>query len=303
MNGGKSDMHPEPVDEMVLVEYLLGRLSEAEQVQVEDRAFADPHYLGELEAAEADLIDSYVRGDLSQKDRRAFEGRFLTSPGRRGKVEFARAFARATAELKAVEAAARPSPWRMMFASIREWNPALRLAAGTAAVVLATGGAWIVEQNASMRARVAELESQSRTIQAQSDELRRQLAEQAQRPSPDGPRALIPSLVLLPGLSRAETRVKELELNPAAPVAHIEIQVEARDDYPQFRAELRTRSGAEVLTGSGLRRQRNGEAYTISFDVPASALAAGDYEIALKGMPAGKAVEDIGYYYFRVVKR
>src|SRR6516225_8420330 len=86
-NGGKSDMPSERVDEILLTNYLLGKLSEEEAVQVEDRAFAGAAYRGELEAAEADLIDAYVRGDLTQSDRREFERRFLTSPGRRGKVE------------------------------------------------------------------------------------------------------------------------------------------------------------------------------------------------------------------------
>ncbi|HJY33685.1 MAG TPA: hypothetical protein VJ260_02475, partial [Vicinamibacterales bacterium] len=58
------------------VKYLLGTLTEEEQVQVEDRAFADGDYMSALETAEADLIDAYVRGELSQSDRRSFELQF-----------------------------------------------------------------------------------------------------------------------------------------------------------------------------------------------------------------------------------
>jgi CheY-like chemotaxis protein len=92
MNSGKSHVRSEHVDEMLLVRYLLGDLTEEEQGQVEDRVFEDSEYLGALEAAEADLIDSYVRGELSRLERR-FECRFLTSPQRQSKVEFARALA------------------------------------------------------------------------------------------------------------------------------------------------------------------------------------------------------------------
>jgi len=53
-------MRSDRSDERLLVRYLLGYLSEEEQVQVEDRAFADQDYLGSLEATEADLIDAYV---------------------------------------------------------------------------------------------------------------------------------------------------------------------------------------------------------------------------------------------------
>src|SRR6516165_6072717 len=100
MNRGRSHMRSERVDEMLLVKYLLGNLTEEEQVQVEDRAFSDPDYLAALEAAEADLIDNYVRGDLSESERRSFERLFLTSSQRRSKVEFARSLASVTAESK-----------------------------------------------------------------------------------------------------------------------------------------------------------------------------------------------------------
>ena len=86
-------MERESVDETLLVRYLLGGLPEDEQVRVEERAFSDREYLGIIEAVEADLIDAYVRGELSASDRQQFERRFLASRERRTKVEFARALA------------------------------------------------------------------------------------------------------------------------------------------------------------------------------------------------------------------
>src|SRR5215831_11201699 len=100
MDGDTLQMAIDRVDQVLLHNYLLGNLSEEEQVRVEDRAFADPRYLEAVEAAEADLIDAYVRGELPQSDRRQFESRFLTSPQRRNKIEFARALAAVTAELE-----------------------------------------------------------------------------------------------------------------------------------------------------------------------------------------------------------
>ena len=91
-------MRSKPIDEMLLIKYLLGKLTEQEQILVEDRAFADRNYLDALEAAETDLIDAYAHNELSQTDRRVFEWRFLTSTQRRSKVEFARALASIGAE-------------------------------------------------------------------------------------------------------------------------------------------------------------------------------------------------------------
>src|SRR5215831_2440207 len=145
MSGNKTDIPSESdrMDELLLVKYLLGDLSQEEQVQVEDRAFADPDYLVVLQSVEVDLIDAYVNGELSPEERRGFERQFLASPERRRKVAFARDLARVAAEAKALEV-----------------SPALR---GTAS---------------------------------------------------RGPAPLPASLVLLPGLSRAETRREQLVLNP-----------------------------------------------------------------------------------------
>jgi hypothetical protein len=86
-------------------------------------------------------------------------------------------------------------------------------------------------------------------------------------------------------------------------IARIEIQLESRDDYPRFRAELRTRSGEEVLSRSNLVRRKSGPGFAVSVDVPASALAVGDYELALKGITTDRTSQDVGFYYFGVQRR
>ena len=83
-----------------LVRYLLGDLTEQEQVEVEERAFRDQHYLLEIEAVECDLIDDYVRGALSEHQRRQFEERFFASAERRHKLKFARALGVITEEFQ-----------------------------------------------------------------------------------------------------------------------------------------------------------------------------------------------------------
>jgi hypothetical protein len=298
-------MESERVDEALLVKYLLGDLSESEQVQVEDRAFADADYLGALEAAEADLIDAYVRGGLSQSERRAFERRFLTSHSRWSKVEFARALARVAEDSPQPERQAS----RQTFVSlIRAWSPSLRFAAAFAVLIFVAGSSLLLLQNTAMRSRMAVLERQRHELEIREQGLRRQLgedqsragiAQQQPQPSKAG-MPIVASLVLLSGLSRAETRVEQLVLAESAQIAHIEIQLEARDDYPRFRAELRTRRGEEILTHGNLPRRRTNAGYAVSFDVPASALAAGEYELSLKGIAGQQAPVDIGYYYFRV---
>lgn len=307
-------MPAERIDEVLLQKYLLGKLSEQEQVRIEDRSFTDPAYLGTLEAAEADLIDAYVRGELSEHDRRQFERLFLTSRQRRNKVEFAKALATVSAESTPPEFPAQEhqSVWQAFVNLLRVSNPALRFAAGMAALVLVAGMSWLAVQNIGMRSRMAALEAQGREMRLQEQSVRQQLSEeqaraanlaaQSPKPSADSGRPrILASLVFLPGLSRARTSVQQLILNSTALLAHIEIQLEPRDEYPRYRVELHTGRGDDVLARSNLTRHRTSSGYAVSFDVPSNALASGAYELALKGVDGHST--DIGYYYFRVVKQ
>lgn len=302
-------MRADRVEEKLLVEYLLGNLPEAQQVEVEDRAFADSEYMKELEAVEADLIDAYVRGELPQAQKAAFEQQFLGSPQRRSKVEFARALASVVAD-----AAPQVSVWQTLSDMVHGWSPALRWSVALATLLCVAGVSWMIGQNAMMRSQVAVLESERRDLQGQQERLQAQIREEQTRsaslaaelqkrlPSVAASTPLIASVVLLPGLSRAGARVEQLVLKPSVQLANIEIQLEAADDYPQFRVELRTRSGDEVLARSNLKRRRTGAGFAVSFDVPTSVLTTGEYELALKGSGPDRAPEDIGYYYFSVRK-
>ena len=306
-------MRSERDDEKLMVQYLLGNLSEEEQVRIEDRAFADANYLGALEAAEADLVDAYVRGELSQSERLGFERRFLTSSHRRSKVEFARDLLRVTNESKTAQDALleRPSAWLSMINLFRGWNPALQFAGILALMISVVGASWLLVENRAIRSRVAALETERRNLETREEQLRRQLGEEQDRagklaaelqkpPSVSAP--VVASLVLLPGLSRAETGRAQLALNPSAQLAHIEIVLEPRDDYPRYSSEIRTRSGEEVLIRGNLRRRRSAAGDVVSFDVPTNALDAGEYELTLKGVAGDGRAQDLGYYYFRVQK-
>src|SRR5215216_599304 len=97
------------INDELIVGYLLGDLPEEKQSEIEDRAFQDEQCLREILAVESDLIDEYVRGELSDSARRQFESRFLASAERRRKVEFARALASVAPEFAVIEKNTRPA--------------------------------------------------------------------------------------------------------------------------------------------------------------------------------------------------
>ncbi len=74
--------------------YLLGDLDEREIEHLERGFLEEPARLEQLEAAEAELIDRYVRGELSSGDRSRFERRLLPSARVRERVRTARSLRR-----------------------------------------------------------------------------------------------------------------------------------------------------------------------------------------------------------------
>src|SRR5262245_42557147 len=58
-------------------EYLLGRLSEEDREEFARRFFTDEELFDKLEAAEGDLIDDYLSGDLSPGDIEMFRQNFM----------------------------------------------------------------------------------------------------------------------------------------------------------------------------------------------------------------------------------
>ena len=295
-------MKTERIDEAFLVKYLLGDLPPDQEIQVEDRAFADAEYLTALETAEADLIDSYVRGELSQTQRRRFESRFLVSPQRRRKVAFARDLAKVVAEVKAATPIpATVSGWDALVRLIGGWSPAFQFALALAALVVVVGAVWLVIDNMAMRSRIAGLENPPRQIEPKVEPQ----PNEAKAP-PDNPKVTTPNaiatFIFVPGVTRTPNGPQQFTLDTSTQLARIEIQLDDRDNQPRFRVELRTASGDEVLVRSNLQRIKTAAGYSVVFEVPASALDSAEYELALKGIHADQRMEDIGFYYFAVKK-
>jgi len=168
-------------DETLLVRYLLGDLPDEDQVRVEARAFADREYFRLIEAVEADLVDAYVRGELSGSERRHFENRFLASAERREKIEFAKALTRLVADSNATAAVSSPAgvvtqpTWReLLAASVRSWTPTFRYAfAATAAAAVVAALAWQTIATTRLRDRVTQLEAEQQNQQNRAQVLQR----------------------------------------------------------------------------------------------------------------------------------
>jgi methionine-rich copper-binding protein CopC len=92
--GTRAEVLKQSITEERIIAYLLGELSEEEAERFEDECFAGENWPGQLNLAEEDLIDEYLRGALTPERRRRFEENYLTTDARVERVRMAAALLR-----------------------------------------------------------------------------------------------------------------------------------------------------------------------------------------------------------------
>jgi CHAT domain-containing protein len=115
-------------DENSIKEYLLGRLTEADEEQVELRLLTDPEFAEEYDIVVNEVIDDYVAGKFDGEELKQVEDYFFKSPERRNKLKFALALKQRKSEMVT------PKP------RSKNYTPYLAIAAS---VLLVVGGFFI----------------------------------------------------------------------------------------------------------------------------------------------------------------
>ena len=162
------------------IRYLLGDLSEEEENTIGRRYLSESEESEELEIAEDELIDRYVRSKLSAKDSSRFEKMLLSSPRLRERVEFAKILVRRVSlesPLQAVTPSSGGSkprkkkgggflPWGGFWGTTTGMAPALRFAVSASVILMLTASAVLVffwiRQQAESRRLAQEQEQQQR---------------------------------------------------------------------------------------------------------------------------------------------
>jgi len=289
--------------------YFIGDLSQEEQERLEDLYLVDQAVFEELNAVEDDLIDSYVRGGLSQDETRKFEAAYLTSPKRRERVEFARALLQVAAEAAQTFSVPRVSLWERLRSafSVRLEIPGWALAAAGLAIVIA--GSWLLVQIRGLRVAEQRDSAEQAELRREADSLRQQIANSGRNPPSQGGEnqsvTEVASLELPAGseiifpLSAGDTRrggagnQKVLTLDSST--ARVRLQLElSRDDLKTYVAILTDPDGRELLRSGSLHRGSATD--TVSWSLPARLLPPGDYVVQLKGKAATGGMEGVADY-------
>ena len=323
-------------DEQIIARYLLGELSEEEQIRIEEQYFGNGDFFEQCLVVEDQLIDDYLRGQLPRRKRDRFETYFLASPRRRERVELARVLIKTVSETSAVtrgSSIASPellASRRSSFISPRALSPALRFSITFATLLVIIGAAWLAFENARLRRqaqqhqieqaawqqREQELQQQIEESKARNDQLAGQVQrEQEQSPAPvqePARRQLssIMSFALTPGLQRDGGGMSRLVIPQHVRTLRIKINFEPDQHYMNYGVVLR-KVGAHrvaplksdrVLTLNKLHARSTVSGHLIVLNLPSRILPRGEYILSLRGMTASGSAEGVEDYAFSIAK-
>lgn len=317
-------MNVKPKDESESARYLLGEMTEAEQARFEESFFDDVELSELVSDVENDLIDGYVREELSPGERERFERHFLVSERRREKVELARALLQAeneSAASRVVISRVTLPWWKSMFESLRVPGTALSYSFGAAALLFLVGGLWLFSEMRQLRNEMARLATERDVQSRQNDQLREQ-ADQQQRQSDElaaqkeqleqqlaelknqtgiperepGPGPAFLTFILSP-VSRGSDGPKKLIIPPGTGTVRLQLNLSPGDEYPAYQVNLQKANGERVRSWKGLRAASAKGARAVFVDVQANSLSGSEYEVTLSGITKGQ-IEPLGYYYF-----
>lgn len=293
--------------------YLLGNLPESEQLALETEFFADGNLLEQMQDIETDLVDEYIRGQLSNADQQQFERHYLTTPAHWERVAFAKELLRAANEQSSPQSVQpKESFWEKLLATLRA--PQLAFGAAlTAAVLLVAGIIWLKNQQTDWQRQIAKTEAERVAERQRLRELETQLAQQTERNAelnaeltklnerlnaetnkPTSPSAIF-SFLLIPGVRGGEQPT--LKLPPGTQQIRLQMKLET-DDFPRYRASLRPVDGGASWNQTSISKTGS----TVSVTLPADKLRSGDYILTLTGVDATGTAEELNRYFFRLSK-
>jgi hypothetical protein len=323
-----SSQDKQTYDDRLLTRYLLGALPVEDAERLDELCIADEEVATRLHALENDLVDAYVRGELSEADLGHFESFYLASAKRRQKVELAAALFELEKRPVAVPApVAAPVPQDTAVPTprskeaeefVQHAKPTVRrpvfrwgFAFAAAVILFATG--YLLMENLRLRKQMSDTHSQQAALDQRAQELQKQLNDQRAangeslkeierlRQSQTNLAKLTTVSLLLPPPTRGAARVATISVPSGTDLAVLLLTLES-DEFPAYRADLKDPAANQILWSSAsLQSTSLGEKKAISISVPAGLLKQQNYIVELTGLPAHKAPEPIGGYPFRVV--
>jgi hypothetical protein len=288
-------MQPRTYDDDLLIRYLLGQLPEEETERCDELSITDDDFAARLAGVENDLIDGYVRSELSGDKLERFQAILRFSPSLGEKVDFAKQFLQ-------VADARSDRPPRAVARQTRRWfehsHPWFLGLAGAAAAALIAVSSFLGVENLQLRKQVAQEQRDRAALELSVHELQ---AKADARPSP--PPAAEPRIVsfLLAPQLRGSGSIPRITISRGTERVIFNLELEG-DDFPAYQVALSDpASGAIVWRNKNLKASSMGQRRMVSCAVPSGLLAPRNFTMELSGMRPGGAPEFVAGYPFQPV--
>jgi anti-sigma factor RsiW len=288
--------------EKQMVQYLLGQLSEQEQVELERQYLMDDALFEELLAIEEELRDTYVRGELSKADRQAFEQRLLILPHQKEKQEFARTLRQYLAQegTPAGPLAHVVAKWKSLLRILGAQPRTVLIPALSMTLVVLVGGSGLLVRRSMQSSRYAPATASTASrLPGQAP----QPQPQTSIPAPEQEAGTV-TFLLTPGLIRGGVEESRPLVIPAGVGrVRLEARVDVDGDYSNYEAVLQTAENKRIWSEGNLNAQTFPAGKRVFIVLSGSLLPPGDYILTLSGLTAAGRPESVAEYAFRVAKR
>jgi len=322
--GNSSENGEAPVlTDDLLIRFLLGELENAERTQVAKRSFLEDDVFDRLLEAENDLVDRYVKGELTAGERELFEKAALRRETMRQKLAFAQTLEAALAGPARVTSGPASAIQTGIRIGARRKRLLYGLAAAAALVVMIGGAVWIIRRSEVVRRNAGEgvaVNDQDREAVSPSPDVPADLSRDAQHPpriapTPDGsarpgatpgirpnPKQTVGTFALLPGSTRSGEGLQALTIGSGVRSVRLQLQLDETKQYAVYDVIVRTVSGLVVSKRSDLSSRKLATGGAVIVELAAGALAPGEYEVELNGRRRAGPETLVNYYFFVVAK-
>lgn len=288
-------------EESIIRDFLLGRLAGPEQERVEQRLLFDPAYSELVSAIESELVDDYTSGILGGDDRRRFEADYLVSDGRRRRVQFSRALARAASQMEVVSRSSTHLPEKRtpLFAPI--W---LQTLAATLTVAALGSTWWMFDALSDSRSKLQDAEAQVSALGVERERLLEQHRVEREQSAASAARAeqrppVVAALLTSGALRAPGSEVSKVLVDASTLIIELKLDI-SEDGFASHVAVIQDSFGNELIRIAELVSEKSATGVLITLQIPKSRLPPGDYSVELFGKTNGE-LEEMERYYFRVL--
>jgi hypothetical protein len=319
-------------NDQTIIRYLLNEMPEEDQARFEEAYIRDGSLFEQVQSLEEELIEDYVKGELSGDERHRFERHYLASDQRRARIETAKQLVRVcslkspaqTVANDRIESRFFSPPSRLRLLARQRLAPVF----GVAAALLLLLVAGLVIELLRLRGQLATVSEERAAIERRAEESERRLVRERgqlteernqsialqekleqERARSQASKNQIVFLALTPGIrSVNKTDRAVISARTSSVELWVELEKQEATNPRSYRAVVKTVEGnREIWTREGIKPQWRKSAHYAVIRIPANRFktaGARDFTLTLGALTAGgKGYEDLESYYFQVAMR